>query len=318
MNVLITSAGGDSAIAAIRILKETTKHKIFAVDCNKYASGLYLADKYFVIPNTADNLYIPKMVELVKKHKIDLIIPTIDEELLILCLNLGKIPCQVVLSPLSTIVLCQDKLSTLDELKGIIPTPEIFPKLADIKFPAIIKPRNSRGSRDIFLVKNQNEARAIVKYLTSQYFPSELLFQEYFPGDEYTVDLVCDKQGKLLVIVPRLRLLTKGGISTIGKTVKNKQIIELVEEITSKIVFYGPVNMQFKKDRFGKIKLLEINPRLSGGLPITYQSGINIPLLIVKTAFSQKISPQELKWKETVVYRYLQEARLNSARQVKI
>src|SRR3990167_708011 len=267
MNVMITSSGGDSAIAAIRILKETTKHKIFAVDCNKYASGLYLADKYFVIPNTADNLYIPKMVELVKKHKIDLIIPTIDEELLILCLNLGKIPCQVVLSPLSTIVLCQDKLSTLDELKGIIPTPEIFPKLTDIKFPAIIKPRNSRGSRHIFLVQNQIWAKTIIEYLTSQqYSLSDLLFQEYLPGNEYTVDLICDRKGKPLVIVPRLRIATKGGISTIGKTVKDNQIIKLVKKIVAKIPFYGPVNIQFKKDRAGKVKLLEINPRVSGGL----------------------------------------------------
>lgn len=311
MNILVTSAGGDSAIATIRILKSTTKHTIFAIDCNQYASGLYLADKYFVVPPASSNLYIPKIVELVKKYKIDLIIPTVDEELLVLCLNLGKIPCQVVLSPLSTIVLCQDKLNTIEELKDTIPTPEVYLELKDIKYPAMIKPKNSRGSRDIFLVQNQNEAKAIYKYLASKlYSPWDLLFQEYLPGDEYTVDLICDKKNKPLVIVPRLRLATKGGISTIGKTVKDSQIIKLVEKIVSKIPFYGPVNIQFKKDRLGKIRFQEINPRLSGGLPITYQSGVNIPLLTVKTAFSQEIDPQELVWQETFVYRYLMEGRV--------
>ena len=308
MNVLITSAGGDSAIATIRILKSTTKHTIFAVDCNQYATGFYLADQYFVVPRANDDSYIPKMAELVKKHKIDLVIPTVDEELLILFLNLKEIPCHIVLSPLSTIILCQDKLDTIQWLKKIIPTPEIFPKLTDIKFPAIIKPRNSRGSRHIFLVQNQIWAKTIIEYLTSQqYSVSDLLFQEYLPGDEYTVDLICDRKGKPLVIVPRLRIATKGGISTIGKTVKDNQIIKILKKIVAKIPFYGPVNIQFKKDSAGKLKLLEINPRTSGGIPITYQSGINIPLLTVKTAFSQKIDPQELVWQETFVYRYLEE-----------
>ena len=311
MNILVTSAGGDSALATIRILKSTTKHTIFATDCNQYASGLYLADQYSIVPRTNNDLYIPKIAELVKEYKIDLIIPTIDEELLILCLNLSKIPCQVILSPLSTIVLCQDKLNTIQELKKVIPTPEVYLKLKDIKFPAIIKPKISRGSRNIFLVQNQNEAKGILKYLTSQlYIFSDLLIQEYLPNDEYTVDLVCDKKGKPLVIVPRLRIITKGGISTVGRTVKDSQIIKLVEKIVSKINFYGPVNIQFKKDRFGKIKFQEINPRLSGGLPITYQSGVNLPLLTIKVDSSQEIKPQELLWQETFVYRYLQEGKI--------
>lgn len=314
MNILITSAGGDSAIATIRILKATTKHKVFAIDCNQYAAGFYLADQYAVVPRADSKLYISEIAELVQKHKIDLIIPTVEEELLKLVLNLGEIPCHIILSPLATIITCENKLSTIKLLRDIIPTPEVYTKLSEIEFPAIIKPASSRGSRDIFLVKDQDEAEAIYSYLTSfspeHYSYSQILFQEYLPGDEYTVDLVCDKKGKPLVIVPRLRLATKGGISTIGKTVKDNQIIKLVKKIVAKIPFYGPVNIQFKKDKFGEIKLLEINPRTSGGLPITYQAGVNIPLLTVKTAFSQEIKPEELLWQETLVYRYLQEGKV--------
>lgn len=308
MNILITSSGGDSAIAVIRILKETTDHKIFAIDSNSYASGFYLADQHFVVPEAKYNSYIPKIIKLVEKYKIDLIIPTVDEELLVLCLNLGKIPCQVVLSPLSTIILCQDKWHTIQELEKIIPTPEIYPLLMDITFPAIIKPRNSRGSRDIFLVGSKHEAIAVCNYLTFKYSSLDILFQEYLPGDEYTVDVLCDKKNKPIVIVPRLRIATKGGISTIGKTIKDKEIINLVKKITSKIPFYGPVNIQFKTDKLDELKLVEINPRFSGGLPITYESGINLPLLMIKIFLDEEIDPKELEWKEKFVYRYLQEA----------
>jgi hypothetical protein len=39
------------------------------------------------------------------------------------------------------------------------------------------------------------------------------------------------------------------------------------------------VNIQFKTDRLGETKLLEINPRASGGVAMSCLSGINLPYL---------------------------------------
>ena len=54
MNILVTGAGGESAIATIRILKKTTNHKIFAADCNISSIGFYLADEWQIIPKATD------------------------------------------------------------------------------------------------------------------------------------------------------------------------------------------------------------------------------------------------------------------------
>ena len=55
MNILIPGAGGPSGLNLIKLLKKVNwKGKIISVDCDKYASGFFLSDKYYVIPKTKD------------------------------------------------------------------------------------------------------------------------------------------------------------------------------------------------------------------------------------------------------------------------
>ena len=56
---------------------------------------------------------------------------------------------------------------------------------------------------------------------------------------------------------------------------------------------------------------MEINPRCSGGIPITFKSGLNIPLLAIKMLEGENISLQELAWEETLVYRYYESMSFN-------
>ena len=52
INVLITSAGVMSAVNIIKSLKlqKEINVEIVATDVDKYAAGLYLADKYYISP----------------------------------------------------------------------------------------------------------------------------------------------------------------------------------------------------------------------------------------------------------------------------
>jgi len=254
MRILVTGAGGDSGLATIRILLASTKHQILAGDCNKFSSGLYLAAKHFILLRASDKSFLKETVKLVKKEKIDVIFPNVDEELLVFSKFRSKVPCQIIISSYKTVKICNDKLATINKLKRVIPTPKVFNK-KNVKFPAVVRPRISRGSRNVFIVNNQREFEAISYHLKKKGIKrSSQLLQEYLPGEEYTVDLVCDHDGAPLVIVPRKRIATKGGISSIGKTVKNRRIIKSVKAICSKLKFFGPVNIQFKKDRKGNLK----------------------------------------------------------------
>lgn len=304
MNILVTGAGGASGMYAIKMLKESTNHRVLACDINKYSQGFYLADEYFLVPRAEDKKFISEIISAVKKYNIDLILPNVDEELLLFSMSADKIPCKTVISPEETIKICQDKELLIKRFHSKVPVPDT----EDLNYPLIIKPRTGRGSRNIFLVRNNKEVEYLLNYLKIQGIKkSELSFQQYLTGEEYTVDALFDFSGNLLVAIPRKRMKTYGGVSVIGKTVKNEKIIEMVKKISKELKFVGPINIQFKDDCKKIPHLLEINPRCSGGLPITYKSGVNFIKLLVDMIEKKSINNSNLSWKETLVIRYLVE-----------
>lgn len=309
MNILVTGAGGGSGLATIRILKTTTNHAVYGADCSENASGLGLADKGFVIPRAEDKNFVAAIQEIVAEKKIDLILPNVDEELKTFASNVEKIP-QVLISSLETIEICSDKYKTLTTLREVCGTPEVYKNERPPKesYPVVVKPRCSRGSRNIYIANSPEQLEAILLYVDTLGIPSEKRFvQEFLPGPEYTVDCMFDLSGRLLAAVPRQRIATHGGICSIGRTEKNNFLITAVDNISKHISFRGPVNIQFRHSRTGEFKLLEINARIAGGVPITLRAGVNIPLLCTKIITNASINFSDCEFIETKVYRYLTE-----------
>lgn len=305
LKILVTGAGGASGICTILILKESTNHIIVGCDCDGYSSGLYLADEKFIIPPAKnEGKFLKELIKKIKKYKIDVVFPNVDEELLIFAKNKPKIPCEVVISPLSTIEICRDKSRLFNKLENVVP----LPSTKNISPPFFLKPKIGRGSKNIYKVDSEKELRILFKYLSLKRMnEDDFIVQEFLPGKEYTVDALFNKDGKLVAAVPRERIRVFGSASLIGKTEKNYQIIKFVRKISTKLKFFGPVNFQFKEDKEGVPKLIEINPRCSGGMAITYRSGINLPKLTLTILEREKISKQDLQWKEKIVFRYLTE-----------
>lgn len=300
LNILVTGAGGDSGIATIRSLCED--HYVVAADCDKNAAGLRLAQESVVLPPAQDPKFLEAVSSVIAKNKIDFIFPNVDEELIIFASNLHKIP-QAIISDSESISTCLDKIKTINRLKKVIPTPN-YPE----SYPAIIRPSVSRGSRDVFKVCTVEEADLVIALFEERGLEKDrLLIQEFLPGDEVTVDAVCDSEGRLVVACPRVRMATKGGICSVGRSIHNDKLVQYVKRITETLKFYGPINIQFKQDNFGEFKLLEINPRCAGSLSITKCNGVNIPSLSLSVATNEKISERDLQYKDDTVYRILSE-----------
>ena len=66
-------------------------------------------------------------------------------------------------------------------------------------------------------------------------------------------------------------------------------------------------NVQFREDAQGQPKLLEINPRFPGTLPLTDAAGINLPALLVAEMQGQKMPDELLPFNEVMTVRYLVE-----------
>lgn len=290
-NIMVTGAGGASGLYTIEILKRTTSYKIIAADSNPNAIGLYRADKGVRVPEANSPEFIKEINKIIEKEQIDLLIPNVSDELPILSENLNLIRCKTVISPKKTIQICNDKHKTYQFFSKDIFVPHEY-QLSDINdnlYPIFIKPKISRGSSNAYKIQDYLQLKSTLEFLSCRHTPSkEIIIMEYLPGTEYTVDVLCDFQGKILSSLSRERITVDSGVSVMGKIVNLPTITNLINLIVSKLRFNGPINIQFKEDKNNICKLLEINPRFSGGISMTCLAGLNLPKILLQSLTGEK------------------------------
>lgn len=117
-----------------------------------------------------------------------------------------------------------------------------------------------------------------------EHFP-DLMIMEYLEGVEYSIDCLADEQGNLLTAIPR-----KKGKGRVRVLEDNKELLTIAEKFAKgyKIPFVYNIQVKYQN---GIPKLLEVNPRMSGGLHISCLSGINIPYYAIKVLLEGKIEP---------------------------
>jgi hypothetical protein len=105
-----------------------------------------------------------------------------------------------------------------------------------------------------------------------------LMLMPYLPGPERSVDCLGQK-GELLRCVVR----RKASVEGYQKLENNRRIVALVRRLTAHFRLDGLFNIQFR-DSGGQTYLLEINPRMSGGLYCSCLSGVAFPYWAVRLA----------------------------------
>ncbi|KAF5083763.1 ATP-grasp domain protein [anaerobic digester metagenome] len=246
------------------LISELLKYQvnIIGIDSDPMSFGLFKLDRKYVVPRGNDPDYISSIVKIVETEKCDAILSGPEEELLSLSYNRSKIEklgC-ILLSPQhNSVLICTDKYNTYTFLTANeIPTPKLYPDLDSITFPCLIKPRFGRGGTNVYKINDKCDL---------QYFQRDLdnyVIQEFIHGEEYSVDILADKEGNPLSIVPRLRLETDSGVSVKGKTVYDADIISYCTKIVKKLELFGPSCIQCIKNSKG-IYFFDINARFGGG-----------------------------------------------------
>ena len=165
-----------------------------------------VADKFFKVKRVTDAGYIPDLLEISKREKVKMIIPTIDTELLILAKNKEMFRSEgieVIVSDESFISVCRDKRKTAEYFTGhSINVPRSINK-DDPTFPLFIKPFDGSLSADTFLIENKEQ-------LTDYHLTNDrLLFMEYISKseyDEFTVDMYFGKDNTVKCIGQEMHL----------------------------------------------------------------------------------------------------------------
>jgi len=105
-----------------------------------------------------------------------------------------------------------------------------------------------------------------------------LLVMEHLGGHEWSVDCV-GRQGELLCAVQRKKALIAGH----GQTIDNNADIQgMVTRLSARYQLNGLFNIQFKEGAHG-VRLLEINPRPSGGFGMACLSGANLAKIVLQS-----------------------------------
>lgn len=319
--VLVTGCGGAIGLSAAKALRMGSKTlRLIGVDADPYAVCFYLKSKKrllhkaYVVPRTTHPNYISEIINICRREKVHVIFPCTDAELEILSISKTKIAksgVRIIISPVETIRICRDKWLTYHHLhrylpivKSSLPDAGIQEALEFTGLPAIIKPRQGWGSRDIHKVESAEEARFVISRIQKP------IIQTWMQGEEYTVDGLADRSGKAIYIVPRRRIKILSGLSLQGITVRDKRLIELGKKITQYLKIVGPFNFQVRKIS-GEPKIFEINPRFAGTGILSVNAGVNIPFLAVKEACNMKV-PTNIDFDEgLVVSRYFEEVYFN-------
>ena len=304
-SVLVPGAAGPAGVNTIKSLKMAKfEGKIVATDSCKLSAGFFMASAHVIMPKVADEVnYMIKLEQVINNHNIEVLMPSSGYDIQPYSKHRRKLEdlgAKPVVSDFESVEICYDKMMTFQKLNSKFDLPFTTTNSDKIPgFPIIAKPRREKGGYNMIVIEHEND----LKQVTSKF--QDVIFQEYLPGAEYTIDVLSDLNKKPLIAVPRIRLETKGGISTKGKVVHHPQIEQTCMDVADFIGIRGPSCIQMKGAKDGALKLVEVNPRMGGGTIFAALAGVNFPALILDMVKENEIITPSFS--EVTIIRYFEE-----------
>jgi carbamoyl-phosphate synthase large subunit len=295
--VLFTCAGQRVDILdAFRRAGATT----IAADVNPLAPALYRADHYALVPRIDDDGYVAALRALVDDHEVQLIVPLTDLDQVTLAESRDELGALVLLPDAETVERLGDKYLAhlLFEERGIASPPTWLPNTVpeDASFPLLVKARHGFGSRHIYRADDRAQLGFFLGYT-----PVESIVQACLAGEEFSIDVFCDLDGRCLNAIPRTMIESKGGESIKGMTIRDQSLIELACDVAEKLRLVGPANIQCFREEDGTHYVTDINPRFGGGFPLPLAAGGRYPELALALARGERPEPRLGDFREGIV-----------------
>ena len=246
---------------------------------------------------------VEDILRVVTEHEAKIILPFVDGSISIAAKCKESMPTLFVpvSDPETSMLMFDKKLAAQAFVDAGIPVPTTY-KIINAEMPVIAKPRFGSASRGIHIFDDIEDLMHLKDI-------SEYLLQEYIANKrEYTVDCYVSKEGEILVTVPRERLEIMGGEVTRTITKRLPILEEMSREIIEKFELRGPVTLQFlydmDRDRY---LLMEVNPRLGGGVICSIYAGAPIADYILSEAFDIPVRACDDWIDNTLMARYQKE-----------
>lgn len=220
--------------------------------------------------------------------------------------------------------LAHDKLETIKIAQRLgVPVPVTFhPQSKEellaleprIPFPCLVKARQGCGVGTTIRFAT-NLAELLEGYDVISQQPSTPpvndytapIVQEYVPGQLFDANFLY-AAGRPKAALTQERVITypvQGGPGAVNETVIDPVLREYGERLLDALGWHGPAQVEFRLDpRDHTYKLMEINPKFWGTLPLSIVAGINFAALACELALGNDVT-ETFEYRADVRYRWL-------------
>jgi predicted ATP-grasp superfamily ATP-dependent carboligase len=297
--VLVTDAGRSSAIAIIRSLGRRGWH-VIAADASRRSPGFssrYTAER-LVHPSAAEapEEVVDLLLDTARSRGVDLVVPVTDELVLPLSAARDRFAGVATLAIAAPDALAKvgDKGATLELARTLdVPTPksalvatasEALHEATALDWPLVLKPQVSRlyhegGAVDAFEVVYAGSADELARAMEAFEGRCPVLLQEYCAGEGHGVELLL-ADGRPLRAFQHRRLREvpiTGGASSFRESVAlDPDLYAHATRLLGHLRWTGLAMVEFKVGPEGP-RLMEVNGRIWGSLPLAVKAGMDFP-----------------------------------------
>ena len=268
--------------------------EIYGADITDTAPALAFCDHTRKICGMKEKEYISQLLDICRADNIDLVIPTIDTDLLILSQHVDEfrnVDTRVLISRPDKIAICRDKNYTADFFRSCgVHAPNTVNnwKEYDGEYPCFIKPKDGSSSINAFKVDTPSELSVYAGQI------GDYIVQPFIKGVEFTVDIFCDFDGKPIYITPRVRVSVRSGEVLKTRICMDEKIIQECRKIIDQFCPCGPMTVQLiRQEKTNEDYFIEINPRYGGGAPLSMKAGARSAETILKLLCGDKVDYSE-------------------------
>jgi biotin carboxylase len=330
LNVLITGcfAPGTSGTVFGLNTMGIKNLEIYGIDLKLVSEFIPGFNKLYQVSDT-EMEYINEVMQIVKKHKIDIILPQTNSEIILLSKHLSLFLgiCKVALAgDFESIKTANDKFAIIKAARKLnIPSLDCVSLVDEDSLNDFIEKINAESNTFYMKARNNSGGRGTIKVVPDELFFNKLIekpesfhminfsyfkkhimkngrlfadffVMENFEGSEYTVDVF--KSTTNFIAIPRKRIKIRSGVSQINKIEENRTLINASNLLSASLNLKGLFGFQFIYKSETDFTILECNPRIQGTNYASILSGSNLIEYLVLDLMNHEFEVKDPKWNQ--------------------
>ncbi|MEX1027594.1 MAG: ATP-grasp domain-containing protein [Candidatus Paceibacterota bacterium] len=299
--VLVSDARRGAAVASIRALARSG-YNVIAADSDPRSPGL--ASRYasqrvvYACPKKNPRQFVDDILAAVERYQIDLILPVTEQVVLPLEAERERMEkaCLVPWAPVESVATVRDKNLTFQLAEKLhVPYPrtrlvhtvdEALNASAGLGWPLVLKPKSSHTLDQsdqvrVWSVDYARDDEDLREKMAAFEGKCPVLLQEYFQGAGVGVEVLVH-EGKPICAFQHRRLrevpLTGGASSLRRSEPLDPDLYAHTLALMQALNWTGLAMAEFKQNEQGESRLMEINGRMWGSLPVAVAAGVNFPV----------------------------------------